>query len=69
MGKNEFNIEGQMLHAHRLEFKHPITEKGMCLEAPLPEYFANVLSDLRNRGKIEMEERLQKFFSQSRDLF
>ncbi len=50
-GKNEFNIEGQMLHAHRLEFKHPITEKDMCLEAPLPEYFANIVSDLRNRGK------------------
>ncbi|MCI9087643.1 MAG: RluA family pseudouridine synthase [Clostridia bacterium] len=50
-GKNEFNIEGQMLHAHRLEFKHPITEKDMRLEAPLPEYFANIISDLRNRGK------------------
>lgn len=47
-GKNEFNVEGQMLHAHRLEFKHPITEKAMCLEAPLPEYFANILLNLRN---------------------
>ena len=50
-GKNEFQIEGQMLHAHRLEFKHPITKKDMCLEAPLPEYFVNIVSDLRNRGK------------------
>lgn len=47
-GKNEFHIEGQMLHAHRLEFKHPITGKFMCLEAPLPEYFANVLLNLRS---------------------
>ena len=47
-GKNEFNIEGQMLHAHRLEFKHPITEKEMCLEASLPEYFTNILLNLRS---------------------
>ena len=47
-GKNEFNIEGQMLHAHRLEFEHPITGKTMCLEAALPEYFANVLLNLRS---------------------
>jgi len=49
-GKNEFNIEGQMLHAHRLEFKHPITGDKMCLEASLPEYFADVLLNLR-KGK------------------
>lgn len=47
-GKNEFGIEGQMLHAYRLEFKHPITGEKMCLEAPLPEYFENVLYNLRN---------------------
>ena len=47
-GKNEFGVEGQMLHAHRLEFRHPITEKEMCLEAPLPEYFTNILLNLRS---------------------
>lgn len=47
-GKNEFGIEGQMLHAYRLEFKHPITREEMCFEAPLPEYFANILLNLRN---------------------
>lgn len=47
-GKNEFNLEGQMLHAHRLEFKHPITGKAMCLEAPLPKYFASILLNLRS---------------------
>ena len=46
-GKNEFNIEGQMLHAKRLEFKHPITGKEMCLEAPLPEYFSEVIAKLK----------------------
>lgn len=48
-GKNEFNIEGQMLHAYRLEFKHPITEKEMCLEASLPEYFKNILLKLKEK--------------------
>ena len=45
-GKNDFGIEGQMLHSHKLEFKHPISGKAMCLEAPIPEYFENVLKKL-----------------------
>lgn len=45
-GKNEFGIEGQCLHAKKLEFKHPITGKEMQLEAELPEYFANVIQKL-----------------------
>lgn len=48
-GKNEFNVEGQMLHARYLEFKHPITGKELRLEAPIPEYFEEVLKDLKNR--------------------
>ena len=46
-GKNEFNIQGQMLHAKSLEFKHPITGKQMHLEAPLPEYFTEILNRLK----------------------
>lgn len=45
-GKNEFGIEGQMLHAKYLEFKHPITGEILKLEAPLPQYFENVLKKL-----------------------
>lgn len=45
-GKNEFGVVGQCLHAKRLEFKHPITGKEMILEAPLPEYFENILQKL-----------------------
>ena len=37
-GKNEFDVIGQCLHAQKLEFKHPITQKDMCLEAELPQY-------------------------------
>lgn len=46
-GKNEFGIEGQMLHAKSLDFNHPITEEPMHLEAPLPKYFEEVLEELR----------------------
>ena len=45
-GKNEFEIEGQCLHAQKLEFKHPITGKLMQLEAPLPLYFQTLLKQL-----------------------
>lgn len=45
-GKNPFGVEGQMLHAKLLEFKHPTTGKTMRLEAPLPEYFTDVLKEL-----------------------
>ena len=48
-GKNEFGIQGQMLHAKYLEFKHPVTDKKMELEAKLPKYFEDVLEKLKNR--------------------
>lgn len=48
-GKNEFNVEGQMLHAESIEFVHPITGEKMKIEATLPEYFNNVLKLLENR--------------------
>lgn len=48
-GKNEFGVEGQCLHAKRLEFLHPITGEEMKLEAPLPEYFQNIIAKLENK--------------------
>ena len=47
-GKNEFGVEGQMLHAKSLDFKHPITGKQMHLEAELPQYFKDDLLRLDN---------------------
>lgn len=47
-GKNEFGIIGQCLHAKALDFKHPITQKEIHLEAPLPEYFRDILNKLDN---------------------
>lgn len=46
-GRNPFGVEGQMLHSSKLEFVHPTTGKKMNLEAKLPEYFEEVLKNLR----------------------
>ena len=50
-GKNDFGVEGQMLHAKSLDFRHPITGKQMHLEAELPEYFKNIIEKLDNDNK------------------
>ena len=49
-GKNEFGVIGQCLHAKCLEFKHPVTGKEMKLEAPLPDYFEDILKKLDERA-------------------
>ena len=42
-GKNEWGVEGQCLHAKSIKFKHPISQKEMFIEAPLPSYFQNII--------------------------
>ena len=46
-GKNKFGVQGQMLHAWKIKFMHPITGKEMEIEAPLPSYFEKILDDLK----------------------
>lgn len=45
-GKNPFGVQGQMLHAAKLTFKHPTTNKELNLEAPLPKYFIDIINEL-----------------------
>ena len=45
-GKNPWNIQGQCLHAKSLQFKNPATGKEMYIEAPLPEYFSQIIEEL-----------------------
>lgn len=45
--KNEFHLQGQTLHAKVLGFQHPTTGSYMEFEAPLPDYFKQLLSKLR----------------------
>ena len=42
-GKNEFDLQGQLLHAVKLQLVHPSTEEVMVFEAPLNEEFVRVL--------------------------
>ena len=48
-GKNKWNIQGQCLHAKSLRFKHPVSGKEMFIVAPLPEYFEELICDLRGK--------------------
>ena len=45
-GKNKFGVKGQCLHAKRIEFVHPTSNKKMVLEAELPKYFKDILEKL-----------------------
>lgn len=45
------HLTGQTLHAKTLGFIHPGTGKYMEFNAPLPEYFINILNKLRNIAK------------------
>lgn len=44
--KQKFNLNGQLLHAYRLQFRHPADGRDMSFEAPLPDYFKEVLNKL-----------------------
>lgn len=44
--KQKFKLNGQLLHAWRLSLVHPSDGKRMDFEAPLPEYFTDVLNKL-----------------------
>jgi len=48
-GKNPFGVEGQMLHARKIEFIHPTTNKKMEIEAPLPGYFEKIMNSLEGK--------------------
>ena len=50
-GKNEFKIEGQMLHAKVLGFNHPITHEYLEFVQEEPEEFKMVLQSLRDKEK------------------
>ena len=48
--KNQkFKLDGQLLHAYKLELTHPTTEKRMVFECEIPEYFKNIISKLKNK--------------------
>ena len=49
-GKNPFGVIGQVLHAKKIEFTHPATNKKVVFEAPLPDYFEEIIKKLDNNN-------------------
>ena len=46
--KNQkFKLNGQLLHAKRLEFNHPTTGELVSFTAPIPDYFQKVLNSIK----------------------
>lgn len=43
----KFNLNGQLLHAFKLELDHPSTNERMVFESKIPDYFENVLKKLK----------------------
>ena len=48
-GKNPFGVEGQMLHAYKIKFKHPTTDEEIEFKAELPQYFQKIIEELENK--------------------
>ena len=45
-GSTNLYNEGQLLHAYKLTFFHPILKKEITLETELPQYFKEVIDKL-----------------------
>ncbi|MBU5440361.1 RluA family pseudouridine synthase [Tissierella sp. MSJ-40] len=50
-GKNEFNLNTQLLHAKKLGFIHPTKKEYMEFQADPPENFKKVMNILENRNR------------------
>lgn len=48
--KSPFHLDGQVLHAMTIGFVHPRSGKYVEYEAPLPEYFEELLEKLRHKA-------------------
>lgn len=45
--RKTLDTNGQMLHAFSLTFKHPTTNEKIEVSCPLPQYFSDILEELR----------------------
>lgn len=49
--KNQkYKLDGQLLHAYKLELTHPTLKKRMEFTCELPDYFENILNKLRKQN-------------------
>lgn len=52
---DKFGLKGQLLHAYKIRFIHPDTQKEMEFTAPLPDYFKQVLKKLNSDFLSEID--------------
>ena len=50
--KEEYNLPGQMLHAGKIGFIHPVSGEYMEFTAPLPEIFEKTLKNIRDKKRL-----------------
>ncbi len=51
--KEQLNISQMLLHAHKLEFCHPLSKKSIKLIAPLPDYWKTALENFPGHPLID----------------
>jgi 23S rRNA pseudouridine1911/1915/1917 synthase len=56
IGEFEGIVDRQMLHAHRLTFRHPVTGEDVTFVAPIPADMERLLETLRSPGEPHAEE-------------
>ncbi len=47
VGRKNYHLAGQALHAFGLTFEHPVSKKMMHIECPMPDYFESLLASLQ----------------------
>ncbi len=55
--KNEFGVDGQLLHATRLSFDHPVTGKHLMFTSPMPDEMKRVLELIEDKARDNTEEK------------
>ena len=58
--KQKFSLDGQLLHAAKLELTHPVSEARMAFFAPLPNDFEEVLQKLCRQYGIERKNLIEE---------
>ena len=58
--KQKFSLDGQLLHAAKLELTHPVSEERMTFFAPLPNDFEEVLQKLCRQFGAEREKLIKE---------
>lgn len=54
--KQKLSVNGQLLHAYRLELTHPTSGKRMTFNAPLPPVFKDILQKLCAKHGLKLED-------------